>query len=792
MSGLSSAPPRPPYRLAAAVGALVLAGYVLTLAPTVTFWDAGELIAAVKTLGIPHPPGTPLFVLLAHVWARLVPVGEYAARTNLLSAVASAAGAGFLVLVAHEATRRLVAGLAPGPERLVRLGGAAAAGVAGAFTFTQWQNSNETEVYAVATLTIAAVSWLALRWRDVRGQEAAPKLLLLIVYLFGASVGNHLLALLAGPAVIVALAVTLLERPAGRGEMDRIEWAQVITVAGVWAVLVGIGLGSRVLAGAGLVAFALSHLVAWRAGRGAVTFNLLALALALVGVSSYLFLLLRARQYPVLNEAEPTTWHALLDVVARAQYPVRTPLDDPTVLHGATNPGRSPAVMWLQLQNYLQYFDWQWARSVERTVGRFPLHTLITLLFASLGLRGLLVQRRVDRAGWWLCLTLFLVTGLGLVAYMNFRPGYSVGWDLFPRAEDHEVRERDYFFVVSFVIWGLWAGLGLAELARERLERSRAAGRRLAIATLALALVPAALNARAADRRHASDARLAADWAYDLLNTVPPYGILFTYGDNDTFSLWWAQEVAGIRQDVTVICVALANSDWYMRQLRTMPLRPFDATAAPGVWRDSATAMPEPLPLHTMTDAEIRATVPKRLVQAQVVRIGPIEYTYPAGSVLYPSDVLALRVMQQNIGRRPIVWSLTTGSPPASLGGYLVQQGLGYRLLARRPDPALVALEPPRFGPAPLDVPFTARLVADTYRYGALANAGRAGELEPASADIARTLALPMVQLAAAYAARGDSARARDAAALATRLSADRDLRELLGTLNLPDIKRRS
>ncbi|HEU4647862.1 MAG TPA: DUF2723 domain-containing protein [Gemmatimonadales bacterium] len=791
MSGLSSQPPRPPYRLAAAVAAVVLAGYMLTLAPTVTFWDAGELIAAARTLGIPHPPGTPLFVLLAHVWALLVPLGEYAARTNLLSAAASAAGAGFLVLVAHESTRRLAVGLGPGPERLVRLGGAIAAGVAGAFTFTQWQNSNETEVYAVATLTIAAVAWLALRWRDVRAQDAAPRLLLLIVYLFGASVGNHLLALLAGPAVVAALAAALLERPAQQDEVDRVEWAQVATVAGVWALLLGIGLGSQVLGGVGLAAFTLSHLLAWRAGRGAVAFNLLALLLALAGVSAYLFLLLRARQYPVLNEAEPTTWRALLDVIARAQYPARTPLDDPTIPHGAGNPGRSLTVMWLQLQNYLQYFDWQWARSIERTVGRFPLRTLVTLLFASLGLRGVFAQRRVDRTGWWLCLTLFVVTGLGLVAYMNFRPGYSLGWDLFPRAEDHEVRERDYFFVVSFVIWGFWAGVGLAELARERLERSPGAGRRLALATLALALLPAALNARAADRRHGPDARLAADWAYDLLNTVPPNGILFTYGDNDTFPLWWAQQVAGIRQDVTVICLALANSDWYMRQLRALPVRPFDAAGAPAIWRDSAAALPSPpaLPLHTMTDAEIRTAAPERLGQARAVRIGPIESAYPVGSILYPSDILALRVMQQNIARRPIVWSVTTGGPPASITGYVVQQGLGYRLLPRQPDASSPAFEPPRVGPLPLDVPTTVRLATDVYRYGALGDANRPAELEPTSADIAHTLALPWVQLAAAYAARGDTARARDAAARASGLSADRDLRELLGTLDPPHIK---
>ncbi|MGE5231775.1 MAG: protein O-mannosyl-transferase family, partial [Deltaproteobacteria bacterium] len=66
---MSPAPPRPPWGAAAAVAAVVLLGYALTLAPTVTLWDAGELIAAARTLGIPHPPGTPLFVLLAHVWA---------------------------------------------------------------------------------------------------------------------------------------------------------------------------------------------------------------------------------------------------------------------------------------------------------------------------------------------------------------------------------------------------------------------------------------------------------------------------------------------------------------------------------------------------------------------------------------------------------------------------------------------------------------------------------------------------------------------------------------------------
>nr|MBA2458862.1 DUF2723 domain-containing protein [Gemmatimonadales bacterium] len=164
------------YRAAAAVAALVLTGYVVTLAPTVTFWDAGEFIAAAYTLGIPHPPGTPLFVLIAHAWGLLLPIGEFAYRTNLLSAVLSASAAGLFFLVVHESLRGWAAGLDEPTGRLLRVGGAAAAAILGAFTFTNWQNSNETEVYGVATFTIAAMSWLVNLWRRQRDTERGPRL----------------------------------------------------------------------------------------------------------------------------------------------------------------------------------------------------------------------------------------------------------------------------------------------------------------------------------------------------------------------------------------------------------------------------------------------------------------------------------------------------------------------------------------------------------------------------------------------------------------------------------------
>lgn len=766
----------PPNRAALGVSATVLLGYVLTLAPTVTFWDAGEFIAAAKTLGIPHPPGTPLFVMIAHVWAMLLPIGEYAFRTNLLSAVLSAAGAGCFFLVAHES-------LAGTVERgIARIGGAAAGAIIGAFTFTAWQNSNETEVYAVATFTIGAISWLACLWRRRRGTSNATRTLLLIVYLAALSVGNHLLALLAGPAVVGFLFMTMRGAANVDRDAQRREWGELAVVAGIWALLVGTGLGSTTLVLLGAVTFAVS--AGFAASVGAGGFAVASLALAVVGVSPYLFLYLRSAQHPLLNEAAPDTFRALLAVIRRAQYPPRTPLDDPTITSGLGNPGRSLRLLGIQVLDYLVYFDWQWARSVETRLAGFPLRTLATLTFASLGLRGASIQRRADRAGWWLLLMMFLVTGLCLVCYMNFKPGFARWYDVYPGPNDHEVRERDYFFVVSFVVWGLWAGMGMADLVRRTTARTDATGR-LGSAWLLMAAIPVALNWSAATRRGTPDARLAADFAYDLLNSAPPYGILFTYGDNDTFPLWWAQEVAGIRQDVTVACLALANTDWYIRQLRDAPTRPVDMDSLPDVWRHAVTARPT-WPLHAMTDSVIVAAMRGYLVRGdQRVSLGPISRSLRDGTFLYPSDVFVMSLVRQNLGRRPVVWASTTGKGFGGLSEYVVQQGMGFHVLTAPPDTTVPDVDLHRLAGVPLDIPVTEHLVWETYRYAGLLEQ-EGGPFESTSALAASSLATPAIQLAYVYAGRSDTVRAERAIDRAARLSSNPGLRTALESILFP------
>lgn len=747
---------RSPYLLAAVVVGFVWLIYILTLAPTVTFWDAGEFIAAAKVLGIPHPPGTPLFVMMAHVWAHLVPIGEFAVRTNLLSALMSALGAGCFFLVVRQSLAGFVEGLEPRRAGVLQNGGALAAALIGAFTFTNWQNSNETEVYAVATFTIAAICWLCFVWRARRGTPAGDRILLLIVYLGGISVANHLLALLVGPAVVVFIASTLREAPAVRPEDRRREWALAAIVAGVWALLVGSGLGNSGLTLLGAVCFAAAAAYALPARAGG--FALLALVVAAIGLTPYLYLFIRSAQHPVLNEAAPHTWDALLAVVRRAQYPVRTPLDDPTVLHGPDNPGRSLTVIWLQIQNYLLYFDWQWAKGLTgAAASTSPLRLLITIAAMVVGIQGFLAQRRFDRSGWWLLLTVFLVTGAGLVVYMNFKPGFSQGYDQFPDFNLHEVRERDYFFVVSFIVWGLWVGIGLTTLARWVMERGR--GLLAGTAVLCLALLPLALNWTAATRK-GPDARLAADFAYDLLNSVPPYGVLFVYGDNDTFPVWWAQEVEGIRQDVTVVCLALANTDWYLQQLRDLPLRDFREADAPPIWRGLHPVKPA-LPTHTMTDEQIAAAFDPNAILSLgrpgfTVDFGAFRHSYPPNTFPEPNQIASIRIVQQNLGHRPIVWATTTGRDFAGLGQYVIQRGLGFTLLAAPPDTTAPGVSTASFGGVPVDVPATHRLAWDTYRYAGLL-AGQHDALETTAASIASSLSLPFGQLAAAAEARGDT-----------------------------------
>ncbi|MDH4044681.1 MAG: DUF2723 domain-containing protein [Gemmatimonadota bacterium] len=774
---------RPPYLAALLVFVLVFAGYLFTLAPTVTFWDAGEFIASARILGIPHPPGTPLFVLLGNFFGQLVPLGEFAWRTNFMTAVFSAAAAACLFLVVVQALRGWRSEEPEvGADRLFVWGGAIAAAVASAFAFTVWQNSNETEVYMVATFSIAAICWLAWLWRRHRGTMRASHVLLLIVYIGAVSLGNHLLTLLIGPALIAFVWHVMRTEPLPNEADRRAEWAQWAVLLGIWALLIGAGLGSSTLLVIGGIAFIAAAVYA--ASVGSLGFALTVVAIAAVGASTYLFLYIRAGLNPFINEADPSTWDALLSVIRREQYPPRSPLDNPVFPSGPDNPGRNLTIMRLQVLNYLQYFDWQWANSLATTSPVFaPARLPFTLAFTTFGFIGLGELYRRDRSVFWMLLLLFLTTGPALMGYMNFKPGYSLGWDLFANGEQHEVRERDYFFTVSFQAWGLFVGIGLATLARAlrlRLGPASATARAGTVAILAIAALPLALNFTAASRRHGPTATLARDFAYDLLQSVEPYGIVFTNGDNDTFPLWWAQEVEGIRQDVAVVNLSLGNTDWYIRQLRDNPVRRFDPAQAPW-FADIAPAEPPP-PLHSITDAQIGTLQPQLLSQELTFRAGRVARSFPRGTPVWVKDVLMMRLMQENLDRRPIYYSVTAGSGNwLGLHPYMASEGLVIRVHLAAPPDSTTLVAGSVLG-IPVNVPRTDSLVNLVYRYAGLFDVDTL-KLDPTTRNIASNLSLPFLALGQGLEMRGERNRAIEALRKGYHLSPNADLRAVLDAL---------
>ncbi len=695
-------PVRPPYGLALLAAALVFALYAITLGPTTWFWDTSEYIATAHILGVPHPPGNPLFVLLARAWEILLsptglPVG---ARVNLFSAFMGATTAGLWFLVVHRI-------LAAFTEReTVRRVGAGAAVLLSATAYTVWNQSTVNEkVYTVSLATIALLSWVAFLWRDhveqhrMRAPAAGPakgwhddNALVLMIFVLALSVGNHLMAFLAAPALVLLI---FLVKP-----QVFLNW----------------------------------RIYAWSA------------VFAVLGLSVHLYLPIRAALDPVINEADPvcqSLGDAVVSVVtlgkagcaelsaalAREQY-AKPPVTERLAPFGT------------QIANYFQYFDWQWSRSLMGSVGYLaPARLPITLLFLALGAYGAWRHWIRDRISFAYVATLFATLSLGLVFYLNFKYGFGQVQALGMAFDLAEVRERDYFFLVSFSVWGLWAGIGITALWLRAVE---GLGERKGVLlkgspVLALALIPLFLNWPYASRAGDYSAR---DWAYNLLNSVEPYGVLFTNGDNDTFPLWYLQEVEGIRRDVTVIVWSYLNTPWYAKQIRelTAPCeepglaareptrivcqRQFDPEGAPDFYRNPRYPTRTILPL---SDAQIDQATQfgyVQLPQDVVFEARGLQTSLAAGTILPAADQFILSIVKEAWGDRPVYFAATTNAHrKLGLDPYVARQGVAYKLLtpAETRASGMVAMPQDQawssvYG-AYLDVPRTQQLLWDAFVY---------------------------------------------------------------------------
>ncbi|HEX7937404.1 MAG TPA: DUF2723 domain-containing protein, partial [Gemmatimonadaceae bacterium] len=500
----------------AAVGSAVVlfAVYTLTLAPDVTFWDAGEFIAAARTLGVPHPPGTPLFILLANTWARFVPL-SYAVATNLLSAAATALAAGITARIVHRGT---------GSGAM-----AAAAAIAAGAMSTAWSNATETEVYAAAL----ALGMLSIWAGGHAGRTKSLRWTLLTAYLIALAVPLHLSALVTAPVAIVMASMS----------DDGPRWRTGLLLSGAFLMSIGAGRVSWWLAALGIVVTISSVIPPDGERRSSRALTSLA-TIAVVGIacSAVMFMLVRAGFDPGLNQGDPDTLQRLANVIGRRQYAV-APLW----------PRMAPP--WVQVANLGQYMDWQVALSAGPTVDPSLLRTLATAAFIALGFLGGFWHWTADRRSWTAVAGLMLCGSVGVIVYLNLHAGPSFGFPGLGPDAVREARERDYFFVFGFWAWGVWAGMGAVALARQW-KRPDWTG-------VLVAAVPIVLNWHAVTRRDATEALVPRRWAEALLESAPPRAVLFVAGDNDTYPLWYSQHVNGVRPDVAVVTLPLLATRWY-------------------------------------------------------------------------------------------------------------------------------------------------------------------------------------------------------------------------------------
>lgn len=574
-------------RAHALVGALAfgvpLIAYLRTLTPTVPFWDSGEFIATSYILGLPHPPGNPVYTMLGRVMSFL-PIAGVAWRVNFMSAFASALCCLFTFLITTRALERTFGGRPASAAQWIatRAGGLVAAFFT-AFAASFWDSAIEAEVYSLSSFMIAFVIWLSFRWWDRIGTARNDLLLVLIPYLLSVSTGIHLGTILVAPGLVLLLAMV---RPAilfnGRF------WASA-AILGFFLMLVvmndvkdwGMANGVFLVMLAAIVAY-------YGLNRAKMVRNNLATWWVLVIVAGFtvqFFLLVRSQQMPHINEGMPATLETWKDYLLRKQY-------------GPTNPFVRRAELWYQIEHMYLRYVWEQFQIVSRigSLGEASLPVrLINAIPYFLFFSGAFWNWKRDKKTFWFFAAQHLVMGPLLIFYLNFT--------------DHEVRERDYFFTNSYHLIAIWMGMGATAVlawvldafssapssarSAERAGRPGAAAAnrddvatepaeapliplpggastRAAVAVAAASLVGISLlPAKAGWYTHdRSNFYIAHDYAYNMLVPLEKNAVVFTNGDNDTFPLWYIQEVEGVRPDVRVVNMSLLNTPWYIAQLR--------------------------------------------------------------------------------------------------------------------------------------------------------------------------------------------------------------------------------
>jgi len=663
---------------ALALGVPLLA-YIRTLTPTVPFWDSGEYIATSNILGLPHPPGNPVYTMIGRFLC-LIPFESVAWRVNFMSALSSALTAFFTFFIVTRILRRTYGGRPATVAQWIgcELGGLIAAFFV-AFSSSFWDSAIEAEVYALSSFIIAFTIWLAMNWWDRLGTPGNDKLLVLIAYILSISTGIHLGTVLVTPGLLVLL---WLVRPQATWSWNF--WSAALPLGGFLGLMIlnetgglGIAPGLFALGFAGLLFY-------FGLNRDRLVKNNLGtwwLVAIVVGFTVQFFLLIRSQQMPAINEGMPTTLDTWTDYLARKQY-------------GPSSPFLRRAELWYQIDHMYLRYVWQQFQIVSR-LGPFDGTSfwvrLVNLVPYAFFFAGAWWNWKRDRKTFWFLLVQHIVMGPFLIFYLNFT--------------DHEVRERDYFFTNSYYFIAIWMGMGATALLHWLTSalgseartapalaangspegdatplvplpegRSARAGFGVGAAALVgISLLPMKVGWYEHDR---SNFYVAHDYAYNMLEPLEKNAIVFTNGDNDTFPLWYIQEVEGVRKDIRVVNLSLLNTPWYIQQLR---------------------------------DQEPKVPISYNDDQLKMVQAYMDEKT---NQVVWVKDQAVADIIKTNQWRKPIYLAVTV---PEQMGleSKLSLEGLVFRVNETPP-------------PASIDVPKTLQNIYTVFKYRGLLDKDRA------------------------------------------------------------------
>ena len=662
--------------------------YLSTIEPTASFWDCGEFIASSYKLEVGHPPGNPVFQLIARAFTMFTGPDKAAVMVNAMSGLCSSLTIFFLYLTIVFFAKRLVVRKVEGDEdapayslsqAIAIIGSGAVGALAYTFTDTFWFSAVEGEVYAMSSLFTAIVVWAMTRWYEAPDRRYANRWIILISFLMGLSIGVHLLNLLAIPMLVFMYYYRMREdKPFSLWELVRIMLVSVVILALVVFILVPYlpkvaayvdlffvnVLSLPYNTGAAFFLTAVLGACFWglfkTLDKGKVFLNtaLLCFTTIVIGFSLFTVVIIRSSAKTPTNEYQPDNAFTLVRYLSREQYgtvpllygqyfgspyelepshywapvdgkykKVEGPVDvkfdaagkmlfprmhstdekhvkfyqyymDGKGIPVAGTDQAKPTfganlrfffdfqLGWM----YWRYFMWNFAGrqndihapSQDPFVGNWecgirPLDELrlgnqdnapdwlkhnkgknhYFLLPLLLGLLGLIFQLDRDNRGCWLTFLLFFMTGIAIVIYLNQPP--------------FQVRERDYAYAGSFYAFCIWIGLGVMALyswIAKAVKSEKAAVATASAVLLSCLAVPALMAAENWDDHDRSNRYTSVEIARNYLNSVGKNGLLVTHGDNDTFPLWYVQEVEGFRNDVRVCNTSLLGTDWYIDQMK--------------------------------------------------------------------------------------------------------------------------------------------------------------------------------------------------------------------------------